>query len=55
MANQAYVNNGFTTLAMPILLEEWRVSDTNGHLNCAANEQVMRDLAAKIAKYDHRW
>jgi hypothetical protein len=52
MANQAYLNNGFTTLAIPILLRDWRVSATNGHLNCAANEQVMRDLAAKIAKHD---
>jgi hypothetical protein len=52
MANQAYVNNGFTTLAIPILVQDWRVSDANGHLNCAANDQVMRDLAAKIVKQD---
>jgi hypothetical protein len=55
MANQAYANNGFTTFAIPILPGRWRVSETDGHLNCAANDQVMRDLADKIAKYDHRW
>ena len=55
MTNQAYANNGFATFAIPILHERWRVSDTDGHLNCAANDQVMRDLADKIAKYDHRW
>lgn len=55
MANQAYVTNGFTTFAIPILVDAWKVSDTNSHLNCAANEQVMRDLAAKIMKYDYRW
>jgi hypothetical protein len=25
------------------------MSDTNHHLNCAANDQVMRDIAEKIA------
>jgi hypothetical protein len=48
MANQAYANEGFTTLAIPVLLENWRVSDTDDHLNCAANDQVMHDLAGKI-------
>jgi hypothetical protein len=53
MANQNYANKGFTTFAIPILLKAFRVSDIDGHLNCAANDQVMRDLAEKIAKYDH--
>jgi len=52
MANMEYANEGFTTFAIPILLEKWRVSDTNSHLNCRANDQVMRDLAEKIARYN---
>jgi hypothetical protein len=51
LANMAYVNEGFTTFAMPILLEMWKVSDTDRHLNCAANDQVMHDLAGKIAEH----
>ena len=51
IANQAYVNEGFTTFEIPILLENWKVSDTDGHLNCAANDQVMRDLARKLTEY----
>jgi hypothetical protein len=53
MANMAYVNEGFTTFAIPILLETWHISDINPHphLNCAANDQVMRDLALKIAEH----
>ena len=50
MVNMAYVNDGFTTIAIQVLLENWRVSKFNAHLNCAANEQVMHDLAAKIAE-----
>jgi hypothetical protein len=53
MANQLYVNKGFTTFAIPILLETW-MSDADRHLNCAANDQAMRDLAVKIAKFDRR-
>jgi hypothetical protein len=49
MANMAYVNEGFTTFATPILLETWKIIDIDRHLNCAANDQVMRDLAEKIA------
>ena len=51
MANITYVNEGFTTFELPILLGTWRVSDTDGHLNCAANDQVMHDLAGKIVKF----
>jgi hypothetical protein len=54
MANMEYANEGFTTFAIPILLETWRVSDTDAHLNCGANDQVMRDLADKIARYARR-
>ncbi len=48
MANLAYANQGFTFFAIPVLLETWKVSDTDRHLNCSANDQVMRDLAGKI-------
>jgi hypothetical protein len=51
MANMAYVNEGFTTFAIPILLETWKISDIDRHLNCAANDQVMRVLASKIAEH----
>ena len=51
MDNMAYVNEGFTTFAIPILLEKWKIGDINRHLNCAANDQVMRDLASKIAEH----
>jgi hypothetical protein len=49
VANQLYVNKDFTTFAIPILLEAWRADFR--HLNCAANDQVMHDLAGKIAKF----
>jgi hypothetical protein len=51
LANLAYANEGFTLFAIPILLEAWKVSDTDRHLNCRANDQVMRDLAGKIAEH----
>jgi hypothetical protein len=51
MANMAYANEGFTFFAIPILLDTWRVSDTDAHLNCRANDQVMRDLAGKIVEH----
>src|SRR5262249_23401701 len=54
MANMEYANEGFTTFAIPILLETWKVSDTDSHLNCAANDQVMGDLAEKITRYARR-
>jgi len=50
-ANQAYVNEGFPTFEIPILLEDWQVHENDPfHLNCAANDQVMRDLSGKIAE-----
>ncbi len=54
MANMAYVNEGFTFFAIPILLDTWKVSNTDAHLahlNCMANDQVMRDLAEKIVEH----
>ncbi len=50
MANLAYANEGFTFFAIPILLDAWKVSDTDRHLNCKANDQVMRDLAGRIVE-----
>lgn len=51
MANLAYANEGFTFFSIPILVENWKVSDTDRHLNCGANDQVMRDLAGKIVEH----
>jgi hypothetical protein len=48
MANTSYVNEGFTTFAIPILLETYKVSDIDSHLHCGAIDQVMRGLAEKI-------
>jgi len=50
-ANLVYANEGFTFFAIPILLENWKVSDTDRHLNCRANDQVMRDLAGKLVEH----
>lgn len=51
MANMAYANEGYTFFTLPVLLDKWKVSDTDRHLNCAANDQVMRDLAAKLVQH----
>ena len=51
MANLAYANEGFTFFAIPILLDAWKVSDTDRHFNCKANDQVMRDLAGKLVEH----
>jgi len=52
MANLDYANAGFTFFTVPILLDKWQASDTDTHhLSCMANEQVMRDLAAKVAAH----
>jgi hypothetical protein len=50
-ANLAYANDGFTAFSIPLLLNTWKVSDTDRHLNCRANDQVMRDLAGKIVEH----
>ncbi len=50
-ANLVYVNKGFTYIPVPIKQENWRVSETDGHLNCTANEEAMRNLAQSIAPY----
>jgi hypothetical protein len=49
-ANMAYAHQGFTALEIPIRLEVWKVSDVDRHLNCAANDQVMHDLAKRIVE-----
>jgi hypothetical protein len=50
-ANFNYLNAGFNFLPISIELENWRVSETDGHLNCRANEEAMERLAQKVAPY----
>ncbi len=46
--NVEYITNGFTSYVIPITVKGWRVSPTDSHLNERANDQVMRDLAARL-------
>jgi hypothetical protein len=48
--NYKYLIDGFKLLAVPLTLEKWKVSETDSHLNCAANDQVMRGLAEKLVE-----
>jgi hypothetical protein len=43
--NWRYVNQGFTAQVFPVTVKDWRVGPDDGHLNQAANEQIMGDLA----------
>jgi len=43
--NWKYVNQGFMSQVFAITVKDWRVSPDDGHLNQAANDQVMGDLA----------
>jgi hypothetical protein len=43
--NWKYVNDGFAAQVFPITEKDWRVGPDDGHLNQAANDQVMGDLA----------
>ena len=43
--NWKYVNDGFAVQVFPITEKDWRVGPDDGHLNLAANDQVMGDLA----------
>jgi hypothetical protein len=47
-ANLQAAINGFPCLPATVTLTNWRVSEADGHLNPAANEQVMAILAKKI-------
>jgi hypothetical protein len=49
-ANHDYLNEGLDVVAIPISVGDWRVSESDGHLNDAANEQVMRGLAEELLK-----
>jgi hypothetical protein len=42
------LNEGFDSLNIPVTIPNWRVSKTDKHLNEAANDQVMRDLARAL-------
>lgn len=48
-ANLEEVNRGFTTLVVPVTVEDSRVGPEDGHLNEHATDQVMQDLARLIS------
>jgi hypothetical protein len=47
--NWNYINQGFDTNIIPVTVKDWRVGPEDGHLNQQATEQVMRDLAQRLA------
>jgi hypothetical protein len=47
--NLAYFNRGFDFLSMPVTLEDWKASANDPHLNQQATDQVMSDLAQRLA------
>jgi hypothetical protein len=48
-SNLEYLNGGFDFFFVPVTVEQWRVGPENPHLNEHANDQVMRDLASRLA------
>jgi hypothetical protein len=42
------VNSGFATEAIPVTLQDWRVSPEDGHLNTHATDVVMSELAERL-------
>ena len=48
-ANWLYVNQGLDTEIIPVTVQDWRVGPEDGHLNRQATDQVMRDLAQRLA------
>ena len=49
--NLAYMTDGFDFYAISVQGSDYRVSETNAHLNTKANDQVMHDLAKKTIGY----
>src|SRR5262249_35989897 len=47
-ANLHDMNQGFATEVIPVTIENWRVSAEDGHLNQAATDQVMAELAGRL-------
>lgn len=48
-ANLADFNRGFDFLSIPVTLEDWKATPDDPHLNQRATDQVMRDLAKRLA------
>jgi hypothetical protein len=46
--NFEYVHKGLDTHVIPVTINPWRVSPDDGHLNQAATDQIMEDLARKL-------
>ena len=47
-ANMHDLNNGVATEIIPVTVQDWRVSDEDGHLNREATDQVMSVLADRL-------
>lgn len=47
--NIAYMNNGLTSVELPIKYVDYKVNPNDSHLNLKANIQVMQDLANTLA------
>ena len=39
--NRTYLNRDFDLIKIPVMHENWRVSSTDGYLNCCTNHMVM--------------
>jgi hypothetical protein len=48
-ANLADFNRGFDFLSIPVTLEDWKATPDDPHLNARATDQVMNDLAQRLA------
>jgi hypothetical protein len=48
IANKQDIDEGVSVLTIPLTAKDWRVSDTDSHLNCLSDKQVMHDLSRKI-------
>jgi hypothetical protein len=47
--NLAYFNRGFEFLTLPVTLADWKATPNDPHLNRQATDQVMKDLAGRLA------
>jgi hypothetical protein len=47
--NLAYFNRGFDFLSIPVTVEDWKAGANDPHLNQTATDQVMKELAKRLA------
>jgi hypothetical protein len=50
-ANQATVYDGFPSFSVNVTMANWRVSETDAHLNCMANDEAMQSLARNVTAF----